>query len=359
MKTNSIHLNRFKQGSALLMVLIIVLVLTLLVMGFSTLMKNEIQALSTHYEEAQSFQLARSAVALARLELTRRSTTPYSDGYGNLFFVKGNKDYEAAIDELKTYRKGYKIGSGYAAYQLINIPNALDPNKLSTEGWHRLLETACGIEEGEERNELVDAFQDWIDKDNATRANGAEEEFYQTLNPPRHVKNAPIVQLEEILLITGFTPDMFYGNNALEIKDGLVIGGGLLHYFMGDNSPEGAASKKYILSGTLPPDSSFTFDKEEEMRFKRLNKKPEHLYLVAQGFLSQDMEQEEQSLQDQNEDPTSTPIYQARHIILIRLGFSKKKRSYQIEELFENASGELLNRILTHQQSQNERFDYD
>ena len=161
------------------------------------------------------------------------------------------------------------------------------------------------------------------------------------------------------MLIKGFTPEIFYGNTPLEVKDGILTGGGLLHYFMGDNSPEGAASKKYILSGTLSPDAAFTFDKEEEMRFKRLNKKPEHLYLVAQGFLSQDISSEDQSLQNQNEDLFPNPTYQARRIILIRLGFSKKRRSYQIEELFENASGELLNRILTHQPSQNERSNYD
>ena len=43
---------------------------------------------------------------------------------------------------------------------------------MGPNAWHRLLEVACGIEEGEERNALVDAAMDWIDVDNLARANG-------------------------------------------------------------------------------------------------------------------------------------------------------------------------------------------
>ena len=195
-----------KDGSALLMVLAVVVVLAVLITTFGSNMKGEVKAASGHYEEALNAQLARSALALARMELNRKNTALYSDDYGNAFFIKTSEDYESEIEDMMRYRDGLELGRGIASYRLVHKPTALDPNEVTQNDWHRLLEVACGIEEGEERNALVDAFHDWIDPDDLTLANGAEEEVYQELDPPRHVKNAPVSSHEEILLIDGFTP---------------------------------------------------------------------------------------------------------------------------------------------------------
>src|SRR5260221_482777 len=50
--------------------------------------------------------------------------------------------------------------------------------------------------------------------DNDTRINGAESEYYKTLDPPYVAKNGPIDDLSELLLIKGITPEMYWGPNS-------------------------------------------------------------------------------------------------------------------------------------------------
>ena len=67
---------------------------------------------------------------------------------------------------------------------------------------------------------IVNSILDWIDPDNNTRLDGAEEDFYQASEPPYLPKNGPIDDITELLLIKGIreNPDIFYGpgtNSAL------------------------------------------------------------------------------------------------------------------------------------------------
>jgi hypothetical protein len=335
------HSNNRKEGSALIMVLAVAVILAVLIADFGAGMKSELKASGGHYEEAMNFQLARSALALARMELARKNTSLYADEYGNAFFVTGDEDYETQIEELELFRDGYELGRGLASYRIIHKPSAMNPNKVSVNDWHRLLEVACGIEEGDERNELVDAFHDWIDSDNLARANGAEKDFYESLEPPRHVKNAPVDSYEEILLVHGFTPEMLYGyGNPVREEDGMLAGGGLLRYFIGDNSIEGRASRKYIIDGVLPTDTERRQEDQEE--FRKVQEKPEQLYLIAQGFVPQHMGLEDDFGFYDEED--MEPVYLSRHIILLRLVLSKD--TYRIDDMLENAGAEAIERIL-------------
>src|SRR5262249_5719734 len=45
------------------------------------------------------------------------------------------------------------------------------------------------------------------------RVNGAESDYYQGLPRPYVAKNAPMDAIEELLLIKGVTPELFYGKN--------------------------------------------------------------------------------------------------------------------------------------------------
>ncbi|MEI6892480.1 MAG: hypothetical protein V5783_09945 [Pontiella sp.] len=337
-----------KKGSALLMVLAVVVVLAVLITTFGVDMKNEVKAAAGYYDEALNFQHARSAFALARMELNRKNTTLYSDAFGNAFLVRTAEEYESEIEELMRYREGMNMGRGQASYRIIHKPNALDPNEVGPNSWHRLLEVACGIEEGEERNALVDAFHDWIDTDNLSRANGAESDFYRELDPPRHVKNGPISSEEEILLVYGFTSEMLYGyNNPVRIEDHMMVGGGLLRYFIGDNSPEAQAAQKYIVDGVVPSESSDPLAGRD--RFRKVEEKPEHLYLIAQGFMP---EAERYGMADfevetvEDDEQLPEPIYRSRHIILVRLELSQEV--YRIDDLLENAGAETIERILAY-----------
>jgi hypothetical protein len=55
---------------------------------------------------------------------------------------------------------------------------------------------------------------DFIDVDNEPHAQGAEQEYYDTLAQPYSVLNRPLSSLYELFLVRGFTPRIVYGEDA-------------------------------------------------------------------------------------------------------------------------------------------------
>lgn len=333
-----------KSGSALIIVLAVAVVLALLVADFSAELNSELKAAGGNFEETVNFQLARSALALARLELGGRGRL-YANGYGDAYLVSGTEDYEEAIEELQYYRDGYGLGRGKLAYHLVHTPSALDLDEMGQNDWHRLFEVACGMEEGTERTELVDRIIDWIDGDDIARASGMEEEDYQRLDPPRHVKNGALDSPEELLLVHGITPELFYGEgNPARIEDGMLWGGGLQRYLLGDHSPQGRASAQYILRGIYPGEDEA--DEDEELEYNRVNALPDNLYLVAEGYMEEPAEEEAGRFYD---DTPTEPAYLSRRIILVKLRRGRGNNAgYEIDEMLENAPRELVDKVFAY-----------
>lgn len=86
----------------------------------------------------------------------------------------------------------------------------LDVNALSAEMLERVVE-ACGVPQGAERTGIVNSILDWIDPDDLRRAEGAESQYYMTLEHPYPAKNAPVESIEELLLVKGITAGLFWG----------------------------------------------------------------------------------------------------------------------------------------------------
>ncbi|MBX3180264.1 MAG: general secretion pathway protein GspK [Candidatus Hydrogenedentes bacterium] len=58
---------------------------------------------------------------------------------------------------------------------------------------------------------LVDAIIDWLDEDDEIDGNGAETAFYQAAETPYSCKNGPMDSIDELLLIKGMSPALFFG----------------------------------------------------------------------------------------------------------------------------------------------------
>lgn len=65
----------------------------------------------------------------------------------------------------------------------------------------------------EEAATIADSILDWRDKDDEHRVNGAETDYYESQPRPYVAKNAAFDSLEELLLVKGVTPELFYGDN--------------------------------------------------------------------------------------------------------------------------------------------------
>jgi type II secretory pathway component PulK len=59
----------------------------------------------------------------------------------------------------------------------------------------------------------VASILDWIDEDDVPNPDGAEDDYYSRLEPAYNCKDGPMDNIEELLLIKGITPEIYYGSS--------------------------------------------------------------------------------------------------------------------------------------------------
>ena len=89
-------------------------------------------------------------------------------------------------------------------YQVIDEESKLNVSLASSEALEKL---GMSIEQ-------IASFFDWMDSDNVAQAEGAENEYYLVRPQPYYCKNAPLQILDELLLIRGFGPLDYLGEDA-------------------------------------------------------------------------------------------------------------------------------------------------
>lgn len=121
------------------------------------------------------------------------SKTPYSIQIGN------------ADCDVYLYDEGGKI----------NINNVDDDNRDIYSDFF----TEKGVDMVE-ADAIVDSILDWIDPDDFTHINGAEDGYYESLPEPYSAKNAAFDSVEELTLVRGITPEIFES-----IRDDITVYG--------------------------------------------------------------------------------------------------------------------------------------
>ncbi|CAB1068125.1 hypothetical protein JY97_08895 [Alkalispirochaeta odontotermitis] len=101
---------------------------------------------------------------------------------------------------------------------LVKFPNSRQFNESQVMLWDRFLRFIRNEEELEDDSDpvaIVNSVKDWLDSgdDEATTGlSGAESSYYEDLDPPYASRNGPIHDLDELLLIKGITPQIYYDN---------------------------------------------------------------------------------------------------------------------------------------------------
>lgn len=213
MKKQKIDAAMNREGSALIVVLWVVGLLSLLVASFAFDAHIEARITSYYRKRAQASCLAESGTAIAEL-LMFRSATLSPDAEPE----EDDRWFDAAkrLKEMNAVTVTEKLGEGAVTVALVPEEARRNVNNLGENGaemernLERILE-AGGIPE-EMWPELIESFLDWTDKDNEPRKDGAEtDDYYATLDPPRMAKNGPLDTVGELLLIKGFSREMLHG----------------------------------------------------------------------------------------------------------------------------------------------------
>jgi general secretion pathway protein K len=100
---------------------------------------------------------------------------------------------------------------------LVLYPDSRGFNQSQIMLWDRFLRYIGSEEQLKDDSDpvaIVNSVKDWLDSgddDATTGLSGAESNYYEDLDPPYAVRNGPIPDLNELLLIKGITPELYYG----------------------------------------------------------------------------------------------------------------------------------------------------
>ncbi len=192
------------RGIALFLVLWVMALLSVIAGEFCHAVRTEVNITRNFKEETQAYYIASSGVFWAIGNLVA-SEFP--------FLREGNPEQQEEPDHI---RRGFNVdipavdfGKGRFKVEKENESGKVNLNKAG----HLLLKMMLNSFEIEddEKDIIVDSIMDWRDKNSLCHANGAENDYYLSLPVPYKCKNDDFSTIDELLLVRGVTPEIFYG----------------------------------------------------------------------------------------------------------------------------------------------------
>jgi general secretion pathway protein K len=238
--------HKHDEGVALLLTLLFVVLLTALVVEYVYETQVETAVVDANLRDFEAMTAAKSAVmtgmslviadAFAMPGSTSASGGAAALGSSSTQAISGGIVYDS-LDEPWAYGVPFQplneavmecsISDEYGKLNL----NALVSGRTQTEDegdetgetgvitqTDQVLEMTLRyllLDRGAE-DDVIDGILDWLDSDDEPRALGAEYDYYQSLEIPYGCKNGPMTSVEELLLIRGMTPEIYFGDPALE-----------------------------------------------------------------------------------------------------------------------------------------------
>lgn len=201
-----------------MLVLWVLALLSIMVFEFCSTMRIEATITRNVKEGERSYYLAQAGINRALIELikTQSSLKKFEGSKDTL--VKGEEEDEEETDDWKPREEPYSffLAEGECTVIIRDEGSKINLNWIAKKAKSDrklladIIEKSCGLE-GDDRDIIVDSIIDWVDKDNNHLLNGAENEYYQSLEDPYDCRNGDFVVPEELLLVRGVTEDIFYG----------------------------------------------------------------------------------------------------------------------------------------------------
>ena len=215
-----------ERGIALMLVLWVLTLLSIMVFEFCYTMRIEATITKNFKEGERSYYLAQAGVNRAIIEVvkTKSAVKKFKGSKESMVEAEEGGEAEEEEEESKEWKPRaepytfpfedgeceVRIGDEGSKINLNWIANKAKSNrKLLTD----ILEKSCGLE-GEERDIIADSIIDWVDKDHNHLLNGAEDDYYESLEDPYECRDGKFVVTEELLLVRGVTNEIYYGGNV-------------------------------------------------------------------------------------------------------------------------------------------------
>lgn len=229
--TTSIRRRSTRRGMMIIVALLIVGLLAMLGASFSFQMNAQIAGISALRDQQQAQLAADSGIDKA-IALLREKRTDMDQWHNNpaafrriLVWAPDKVGGSESLSDQEPVPGRPAWRYSVISYQLqdANSNNVKIRYGLSDEASKINLSVASRAQllalfdqvkhEDVTSEELADALIDWRDKDSSQQPQGAESEYYASLNPPYKAKNRPLETVEELLMVKGFNGQILYGED--------------------------------------------------------------------------------------------------------------------------------------------------
>jgi general secretion pathway protein K len=208
------------RGVALIMVLWVMAILSVVVLEFCLAMRTEVHITKNYKEELQLYGMAEGGVQRAIAELIYK----HDPKVQQMRKTKKSEEIPPDKKEWVTDGRSYSLpfDQGACGIRIMSEAGKVNINIVSEMMLRKIIDQ-LGLEK-EARDIVVDSILDWRDPDDFYRVNGAENDYYQSLKEPYNCKNTNLDSIEELLLVRGITPDLFYGGKGIKKgEEGLKV----------------------------------------------------------------------------------------------------------------------------------------
>jgi len=192
-----------EQGSVLLYVIVIVLLLSLFAASVSSQARASVDLSDRLMGQLRSAYLARAAVVYATRVL-EQDPTPTSDGLAESWSNTPERFHRHPLAGGVFSIVGAE-SEGATRYGLDDEERRINLNTAPADVLARLAQVAGGLSE-DQAAEVAAAIEDWRDEDSTQRTGGAEDFAYQSLQDGYDCKDGPFESVEELLLVRGVSP---------------------------------------------------------------------------------------------------------------------------------------------------------
>jgi general secretion pathway protein K len=215
-----------RGGVALILVIWVVVILIAIAGEFTYSIRTDLTITRNFKEEEEAYHSALAGIELAKLEIhsLKQPYHVYHNEEGALIFEKEE-------EEEPPVREG-DLGNSSFSYTLTDESGKLNINTASEVQLKELMRN-IGIDSSDV-DTIADSILDWHDENELHRLNGAEEDYYRSLDHPYSSKDGPFDIIDELLLVKGVTPEIYYGtvddNEDEDEDDNEIASGGISGY---------------------------------------------------------------------------------------------------------------------------------
>lgn len=152
---------------------------------------------------------------------------------------------------------------------VVNVTDEYGKININRANKDLLLSLLLSIGADEDMADIIsDSILDWRDADEDHHLNGAESDYYLSLENPYKSKNKNLDTLEELLLIRGIDADLFYGHSARDEEGRSIFLSGLNQCFTVYGGSTGinvnSAPFPVLVAIGFPPDMARDIIRERE-----------------------------------------------------------------------------------------------